>query len=174
MAPERVQRLITEALAHVHFCLILYEIQRSSGRLFLHEHPATATSWKDPKVYEYVEKKDVWTTVMHMCQYGMVSERDDGTWGPVCKPTRWMSNCQGILNRLSQRCTRGRRDHVHLVGVRAEQRQCTRQSYVYKYSKVFEIMPDSWRRLEHVTCQLRRRVRRVQMWMLATVMSQAN
>jgi hypothetical protein len=83
MAAERVERLITEALVHFHFCFILHEMQRSSGRLFLHEHPATATSWKDPKVCEFVEKEDVWTTVMRMCQYGMVSERNDGTWGPV-------------------------------------------------------------------------------------------
>ena len=34
-----------EARGHVRFMMKLYKKQVDQGRLFLHEHPATATSW---------------------------------------------------------------------------------------------------------------------------------
>eukprot|EP00972_Heterocapsa_arctica_P057602 8498002-Heterocapsa_arctica.AAC.1 len=72
-----------------------------AGRYLLHEHPATATSWKDPEVTNFMRQAGVDTTVMHACQYGMTAKRPDGSYGPVHKTTRWMSNSPGILARLT-------------------------------------------------------------------------
>eukprot|EP00972_Heterocapsa_arctica_P091951 13560891-Heterocapsa_arctica.AAC.1 len=54
------------------------------------------------------------TTVMHACQYGMTAKRPDGSYGPVYKQTRWMSNSSGILARLTSKCARAQHDHAHL------------------------------------------------------------
>eukprot|EP00972_Heterocapsa_arctica_P002690 398198-Heterocapsa_arctica.AAC.1 len=34
----------------------------AAGRYFLHEHPATATSWQDPKVIAFMQRPGVATT----------------------------------------------------------------------------------------------------------------
>eukprot|EP00972_Heterocapsa_arctica_P070735 10448651-Heterocapsa_arctica.AAC.1 len=59
------------------------------------------------------------TTVMHACQYGITAKRSADSYGPVYKPTRWMSNSPGILACLTRKCTRAQHDHVHLVVGRA-------------------------------------------------------
>eukprot|EP00972_Heterocapsa_arctica_P073473 10852117-Heterocapsa_arctica.AAC.1 len=58
-------------------------------------------------------------TVMHACQYGMTARRPDTSYGPVFKPTRWLSSSPGILARLTRKCSRAQHDHVHIVGGRA-------------------------------------------------------
>ena len=47
MSLDRVETLRKEAVLHLHFVVSLYKIQLSSGRHFLHEHPAGASSWDD-------------------------------------------------------------------------------------------------------------------------------
>eukprot|EP00972_Heterocapsa_arctica_P024003 3536155-Heterocapsa_arctica.AAC.1 len=61
--------MLERARVHLHFCLELYTIQKAAGRYFLHEHPATATSWQDPKVLRFMQQHGVDTTIMHACQY---------------------------------------------------------------------------------------------------------
>jgi len=110
MSEEAKNTMIERALIHLHFCLELYQIQVDNGRYFLHEHPATATSWKDPKVQEFIKINNIESTVMHMCQYGMTSTDKDGTVRPVYKPSKWISNSKAVLSRLTRKCTR---DHQH-------------------------------------------------------------
>ena len=112
-------KIIERAATHLHFCLELYKLQAKAGRYYLHEHPASATSWRDTKVKKFIERSDTLTTVMHMCQYGMMSRRPDGTIGPVYKPTKWMSNSPQTIARLFRRCSRGQHQRVHLLGGRA-------------------------------------------------------
>ena len=52
MSAERVEELRLEAIKHLHFVVSLYKLQLESGRHFLHEHPAGATSWTD----EWIER----------------------------------------------------------------------------------------------------------------------
>ena len=119
MRPEDKERIMARAVMHLEFCLKIYEIQRAAGRYFLHEHPATATSWRQKAMIQFLQKHDVHTTVGHMCQYGMTSKDKYGRIGPVYKPTKWMSNSPAILSRLSRRCTKGQHQHVQLIGGRA-------------------------------------------------------
>ena len=118
MPADKVKEIKARADIHLHFCIELYDLQRKNNRYFLHEHPLTATSWKDPEMLKLIGKKDVHTTVMHMCQYGMECRRSDGTYGPVFKPTRWCTNSPALISRLSRKCTRDH-PHVHLTGGRA-------------------------------------------------------
>ena len=106
------------ARTHLMFCCQLYRDQLAAGRLFLHEHPATATSWWEPCIQYIMRMSGVRLSKAHMCQYGLVSRDSSGSYGPVLKPTHFMSNCVKILRRLSRRCPgRG--------GGRVHYNQCT-------------------------------------------------
>eukprot|EP00972_Heterocapsa_arctica_P086312 12722961-Heterocapsa_arctica.AAC.1 len=63
---------------------------------------AAATSWSDPKVVAFMRKSGVASTIMHACQYGMTARRSDGTYGPVYKPAKCLSNSPAILARLAR------------------------------------------------------------------------
>eukprot|EP00972_Heterocapsa_arctica_P060005 8849694-Heterocapsa_arctica.AAC.1 len=65
MDPTQKAIMISRARTHLHVCLKRYNIQLKAGRYFLHEHLATATSWKDPKVINFMRRAGVDTTVMH-------------------------------------------------------------------------------------------------------------
>eukprot|EP00972_Heterocapsa_arctica_P042704 6296306-Heterocapsa_arctica.AAC.1 len=67
MDPSARSIMMERARTHLHFCIELYNIQLKAGRYFLHEHPATATSWSDPEVNKLMQKASVDTTVMHAC-----------------------------------------------------------------------------------------------------------
>eukprot|EP00972_Heterocapsa_arctica_P038713 5705602-Heterocapsa_arctica.AAC.1 len=62
MDPDQKAIMMSPARTHLHFCLKLYNIQLRAGRYFLHEHPATATSWKDPEVINFMRQAGVDTT----------------------------------------------------------------------------------------------------------------
>ena len=48
MGPVRYEEMLRQARIHFEFCASLYQIQADQGRYFLHEHPASASSWKEP------------------------------------------------------------------------------------------------------------------------------
>ena len=98
------RRRLRAAREHMIFVCELYVEQMASGRLFLHEHPAGASSWEETCIKGVLAKEGVETTITDQCQFGQRSREGD----PVKKPTKWMSNCPEILEALSQRC-RGQR-----------------------------------------------------------------
>ena len=94
---------------HLRFMLHLYKIQLEGGRHFLHEHPASARSWKDPVMTSMLKDPRIGTVVSDQCMYGLVTPGPDGCPTPAKKPTRWASSSQPMLDRLSKRC-----DHSHV------------------------------------------------------------
>ena len=50
VSPEQKEAIVKRATSHLHFCLELYGLQVREGRCFLHDHPASATSWKDVRM----------------------------------------------------------------------------------------------------------------------------
>ena len=130
MDPEKVRRLVTEALVHLHFCVQLYRDQMADGRFFLHEHPASATSWRDEKIMKLRADPRVSSVVGHMCSHGMQSEDAEGI-GLVYKPTRWMTNGEELAKQVGKRCSNEQKKefehdwhrHVHLMGGRASAAQ---------------------------------------------------
>eukprot|EP00972_Heterocapsa_arctica_P113086 16435250-Heterocapsa_arctica.AAC.1 len=68
MEPGQKEKMLECARVRLHFCLELYGIQKAAGRYFLHECPATAISWKDPKGLSFMQQHVVDTTIMHACQ----------------------------------------------------------------------------------------------------------
>ena len=87
MDPDRVRAILARARMHLNFVCSLYEEQVKGGRLFLHEHPAAATSWEEPAVRRVLKMQNVQVTRVDACQYGMTGEFH-GEELPVKKPTR--------------------------------------------------------------------------------------
>ena len=73
MDPSEVERRKKEGLDHLIFCCRLYKYQVKHGRHFLHEHPASAASWKADCVQEIMTMPGVGVTVGDQCEYGLTT-----------------------------------------------------------------------------------------------------
>jgi hypothetical protein len=109
MSEEEVRRRKAEAETLLGFAIEVYEHQIRHGRHFLHEHPASATSWSLPKMMGLRKKKGVGEVVGHLCQYGLTAKAG-GHQTPALKPTRFLSSAEEVLKLLGKKCTR---DHEH-------------------------------------------------------------
>jgi hypothetical protein len=109
-----VRRRRAEARTLLSFAAEIYELQRAAGRHFLHEHPETADSWKEPCIRRLTARRDVGTVVGHMCRMGLKTE-DGGGRTPARKATRFMSTAGEILKGLNRKCEGGHA-HRHLEG----------------------------------------------------------
>ena len=69
--------------------------------MFLHEHPATATSWNEPSILEVLQHSGVSRINADQCQLGQEARNGE----PIKKPTGFMSNCPDILAQLHRRCS---------------------------------------------------------------------
>ena len=121
-----VQQEMDQAIGHLKFCIEIYRIQMKAGRLFMHEHPHSASSWKMKEVLEIMAMSGVGTVTIDMCAFGMVAVDQDGE-APAKKTTSVMSNSPEVLKSVSRKCANGdpsRRDehhrHVQLVGGKAK------------------------------------------------------
>ena len=105
MDPEIVRREMVRARVHLDFTMHLYRKQVAAGRLFLHEHPAHATSWQEPTVKAIMELPGVGRIDADQCQYGSEVQFGRYKGEPVKKPTGFMSNGPKILQALSKKCS---------------------------------------------------------------------
>ena len=64
-------------MVHLRFVCQLYEVQRSQGRYFLHEHPAQASSWHELCIRRILGMDGVERITSDQCQYGQ--ETSEGT-----------------------------------------------------------------------------------------------
>ncbi len=120
---ERKKLLLVRAIKHIRFCVSLYWEQIKNGRYSLHEHPASANSWKLPEIIQLLTYPGVVKVVGHLCAYGMKSTDDQGE-GLVKKPTGWMTNSPYIAEQVSALCSnrwKGQMHrHVRLISGRAK------------------------------------------------------
>ena len=111
--------IMSEARTHLNFMIRLYHLQIDAGRLFLHEHPAGATSWKEPAMIQLMSMPGVDHVIGHQCQYGLTTPGNHGSDEPALKPRRWLSNSRPMLARLDEKCPR-EQHHQPLLGGRAQ------------------------------------------------------
>ena len=109
------RRRRAEAMTLLGFALEIYQMQLSAGRHFLHEHPASASSWREAKVQRLRQDPRVAEVVGHQCRYGLRTRGPDGAWMPALKPTRFLSSSEAILEQLGLR-RRGTHRHQQLLG----------------------------------------------------------
>ena len=118
MDADKVQKAVEEGRVHLNFMASLYRKQLLKGKFFLHEHPATALSWKEPQIDALMKDPTVHTVVAHQCMYGLTSPTGHGDERlPAMKPTRFMTNSVPMKLRLSLTCD-GLHKHQQLVGGR--------------------------------------------------------
>ena len=99
------------------FAVRCYREQRRRGRLFLHEHPWGASSWRTGPILSLMEEDDVIAVRGDMCAWGMTAPDDGGVQHPCLKPTGWLTNSPELAAVLSRRCP-GCEYHQHLIGGR--------------------------------------------------------
>ena len=114
------QRRYAEGFTLLQFSVEVYWDQISRGKFFLHEHPATASSWDLLIICELAEHPGVTIVTGDMCRWGMHLPEESGNQGTeqsvlVKKPTKWMTNCPALASILGVRCTGGH-EHSKLEG----------------------------------------------------------
>ena len=104
----------------MQFVVQLYKCQIRNKRFFLHEHPATATSWQLDAIKQLARTEGVSVSRADLCMYGMRTWDESGKEAYAKKPTKFMTNSRSIAHELNMKCDR---THVHqpLTGGRASQ-----------------------------------------------------
>ena len=95
-----------EGRVHLNFCMALYHIQMKNGLYFLHEHPWSASSWKQESVQKIMSEPEVKVVRGDMCAFGMWQETEAGD-QLVMKPTGVMTNANYIAEELGEKCDGG-------------------------------------------------------------------
>ena len=65
------QKDLEVAKKHVAFICQVYQYQIDNGRWLLHEHPSTATSWRESCVLKIMKAEGVSTTIADQCMFGL-------------------------------------------------------------------------------------------------------
>ena len=112
MDQAKVRELLAEGRLHLNFMCSIYRRQQAKGKYYLHEHPATALSWKEDAVEALARHPLSKVVVADQCRYGLVTpSADDPTkMLPAMKPTKFLTNSVMMASQLNLRC---RRDHKH-------------------------------------------------------------
>ena len=99
--PKIVKEERRVAEGHIKFCAEVYKTQIADGRLFMHEHPHAADSWKLRDMTMLLTTPGVGMVRTDMCAFGMMSRDEQGE-APALKPTRILSNSREILKRVQK------------------------------------------------------------------------
>ena len=83
---------LEQAKAHARFCVELMREQLASGRHFLFEHPAWASSWDMLELQSLADTPGVLWQRADQCMYGLVTPNEDGVDRPAKKPTGFLSS----------------------------------------------------------------------------------
>ena len=70
MDKAEVEAKMAYGRSHLEFCAKLYAIQWKAGRYFLHEHPASASSWEEECIKKILKAEGVEKVIGDQCQYG--------------------------------------------------------------------------------------------------------
>ena len=73
MDKEKVRAAVEACRTHLNFVVSLHRKQMIKNKLFLHEHPATALSWKDETVMALLKSPLVLAIVANQRMNGLTS-----------------------------------------------------------------------------------------------------
>ena len=121
MDKEKVRAAVEAGRTHLNSVVSLYRKQMNRNKFFLHEHPATALSWKEETVMALLKSPLVLTVIADQCMYGLTSpaEAKPGQRLPALKPTHFMTNSVFMRDQLSMRCDK-QHSHQPLIGGRCK------------------------------------------------------
>ena len=117
MSWAKKEDILAAARVHLEFVWKLYQLQHQAGRYFAHEHPQSASSWRERSIAESHNWVGIRCLTIDQCQYGLTSTSANGEELPVRKATTIMTHCPALAVTLNQRRDRS---HVHeqLIGGR--------------------------------------------------------
>ena len=118
---KKAEAELEAAKEHIRFVVKLYRIQVESGRWFLHEHPAGATSWQMAEVVKLSKEAGVVINVADQCMYGFKTPREGNQkeQQDARKRIKFMTNSFWLGLELKTKCD-GSHRHQHLMGGRAK------------------------------------------------------
>ena len=108
MSQEERDKRMKEAREHLRFVCTLYKLQHDEGRYFVHEHPQGAGSWTEDVIEHTREYTGAEILTIDQCQYGLLSTMTEGEVLPALKPTKIMTNCEGMGPPSTRDATRSR------------------------------------------------------------------
>ena len=118
MNPKDVASMLEEGTSHLALMVNIYREQLKLGRHLLHEHPASALSWKEDNILEHMSDPRVHKVTCDQCQFGLTTKGSkEGERLPAMKPTRFISSSIHMISQLDRRCDRSH-THQHLTGGR--------------------------------------------------------
>ena len=97
ISPERM----AQAISYIELYISMCKAQMRSGRFFVLEHPAYASSWKLPGLGDFRQYDGVLECFFNQCEYGLTSRGDDGVLRHASKPTRVLTNSTAIAQSFS-------------------------------------------------------------------------
>ena len=91
--PKEKEETWGEAREHIKFVVQLYRMQLKEGRVFIHEHPARASSWDLEEMKELMQEEHVYSAFADQCMYGLKTHgRTRDEIKSAKKPTRFLTN----------------------------------------------------------------------------------
>ncbi|CAK0815838.1 unnamed protein product, partial [Prorocentrum cordatum] len=104
------ERRLRDGREGLRVAIEAYNKQYDAGRYFLHEHPATATSWKEQGMEELMSREGVYYAQGPMCRYGLqlpekYRDESDGVPEYVRKETGFITNSEEIWHELNGKCS---------------------------------------------------------------------
>ena len=111
MPEDEVREKLRAALEHLKFAAEMCIKQHDAGRLFLFEHPASASSW-GTAILQYLAKlSGVHNVRFDFCALGMKTVDNQGREAAAKKRTGVLTNSQAVADLLQE--AQCRRDHRH-------------------------------------------------------------
>lgn len=93
MGPLVCEQRFADADCMLDFSMMVANRQVKAGRLFCHEHPQGASSWRRPSVIELSSQQQVHLVTFDQCRTGLRTPSGDK---PLKKPTTLMTNSNAI------------------------------------------------------------------------------
>ena len=105
----------------LRFAAKVYRVQTEAGRYYVHEHPATASSWNEREIQNLARQENVEKVTSDLCMFGLTTRGSTPEERVAAqKRTIFMTNSPEMARALDRRCDGGHR-HQHLVQGRAKQ-----------------------------------------------------
>ena len=89
------------AVAMVELAVDMCIAQHKAGRLFVFEHPATASSWKLQCLQHLSKMENMYEVDFDMCRFGMKVMTNTGEEGLAKKTTKVYTNSEAIYGLLA-------------------------------------------------------------------------
>jgi hypothetical protein len=78
MDPAKWEALWNKGVRHMLFAIKRYRIHSEAGRYVLHEHPASASSWRLPEMQSLMSDLGIKKVNAHMSRFKMKSKDEHG------------------------------------------------------------------------------------------------